>query len=253
MKFKTLPALLLAVVFPAPAQPNAGTVAAFGRYVAAAEQRIGTEQSSPRSFLRLDSLPIAERNALISRLHQAEVIIEKLGSTPLDVPGGMIHHWVGTAFVPRVSVAQVLSLVQDYDHLARYYQPDVQGSRLIARNGDDFRIFMQLRKHKVVTVVLDTEYDVHYGRLDATHWFSTSHSTRIAEAGGDDHGFLWRLYTYWRFVEVDDGVIVQCEAISLTRDIPTGLGWMVGPFVTGIPRESLEFTMTATRRALTEH
>ena len=143
-----------------------------------------------------------------------------------------------------------LAVVQDYDHLSRYYSPDVQASRLVAHRGDDYQIFMRLRKHKVITVVLDTDYDVHYGALDANHWYSESRSTRIEEAGGGDHGFLWRLNSYWRFEQVDDGVIVQCEAISLTRDIPTGLGWMIGPFVTSIPRESLEFTLTATREAV---
>jgi len=29
-----------------------------------------------------------------------------------------------------------------------------------------------------------------------------------------------------------------------------GLGWLIRPFVTGIPRESLEFTLTAMRAAL---
>ena len=244
--------LLLAI--PALAQPKADAVAAFDRYIAAAERRIAAEQSSPSTFLRLNPASLAERNDLNARLRQGEVIIENVGrSTSLDISGGLIHDWVGTAFVQGVTVAQALMLVQDYDHLARYYQPDVQASRLIARHGNDFHIFMQLRKHKVVTVVLDSEYDVHYGQLDASHWFSTSRSTRIDESGGGDHGFLWRLYTYWRFVDVGDGVIVQCEAISLTRDIPTGLGWMIGPFVTSIPRESLEFTMTATRRALSQH
>ena len=243
---------LLLVAFPSVAQLKPDAAAAFDRYIATAEQRIAAEQTSVDPFLRLNSLPAAQRSGFTARLRQGEVMIETVGTTPVDVPGGMIHDWVGTAFVPRASVAQVLALVQDYDHLARYYHPDVQASRLIARHGDDFRIFMQLRKHKVVTVVLDTEYDVHYGRLDPQHWFSTSRSTRVDEAGGGDHGFLWRLYTYWRFVEVRDGVIVQCEAISLTRDIPTGLGWVIGPFVTKIPRESLEFTMTATRRALSE-
>ena len=161
----------------------------------------------------------------------------------------MIHDWVGTAFLPGATLAQVLALVQDYDHTAEHYRPEVQASRLISREGDDFHISMRLRKHKVVTVLLDTEYDVHYGRLDPQHWYSESRSTRIAEADGGDHGFLWRLNSYWRFVQVDDGVIVQCEAISLTRDIPTGLGWMIGPFVSKIPRESLEFTMTRTRAA----
>jgi len=45
-------------------------------------------------------------------------------------------------------------------------------------------------------------------------------------------------------------VYVQSEAASLTRDIPTGLGWLVSPFVTGIPKETLVFTLEATRRAV---
>ena len=83
--------------------------------------------------------------------------------------------------------------------------------------------------------MLDSEYDVHYGSLDAAHLYSISRSTRIAEIAnpgesderalnaGAGHGFLWRLNTYWRFVQDADGVIVQCEAISLTRDIRMGL------------------------------
>jgi hypothetical protein len=47
-------------------------------------------------------------------------------------------------------------------------------------------------------------------------------------------------------------VYVQLEAISLTRDIPDGLGWLIRPFVTSIPRESLAFTLTRTREALDE-
>jgi hypothetical protein len=241
--------LLIAIGVPAMAQPKSETVRAFDRYVAAAEARIQAEQGATGSFLRINSLGGAERQQAESRLRRGEVLIEKVGQTPEEVPGGLVHDWVGTAFLPGATIPQVLALVQDYDHLARHYQPEVQVSRLISRAGDDFRIFMRLRKHKVVTVVLDTEYDVHYGRLDAEHWFSTSHSTKIEEVGGD-HGFLWRLYTYWRFSEVGGGVMVQCEAVSLTRDIPTGLGWLVGPFVTNIPRESLEFTMTATRVAV---
>jgi hypothetical protein len=42
-------------------------------------------------------------------------------------------------------------------------------------------------------------------------------------------------------------VYVQCEAISLTRDIPTGLNWLMEPFIESIPRESLGFTLRSTR------
>jgi hypothetical protein len=58
------------------------------------------------------------------------------------------------------------------------------------------------------------------------------------------------LYTYWRFLERDGGTYVQCESITLTRGIPVGFGWLIRPFITSIPRESLEFTLTTTRRTL---
>ena len=41
---------------------------------------------------------------------------------------------------------------------------------------------------------------------------------------GDDDGFLWRLNTYWSFVEVPGGLLIECEAISLTRDVPARTG-----------------------------
>ena len=59
-----------------------------------------------------------------------------------------------------------------------------------------------------------------------------SYSTRIAEvenAGksnerelpvGNDHGYIWRLYSYWRIEEKDSGVYVQGESIGLSRTIP---------------------------------
>jgi len=53
--------------------------------------------------------------------------------------------------------------------------------------------------------------------------------------------------------ERDGGVYLQSEVASLTRDIPTGLGWMIRPFVTDIPKESLTFTLQATRKAVQGH
>jgi hypothetical protein len=254
------------VSFLAPAwatELQAKTLAAFSDYVADAEARIRQQQSSPGTFLTVNTLPEEQRAQAADRLRAGEVWIQKRGETPKAVPGGgLIHHWIGAAFLPGATLAETLALVQDYDQLPRYYSPEVVRSRLLSRRGDDFRIFMRLRKHKVTTVVLDTDYDVHYGQLDSTHAFSTSRSTRIVEiadpggAGehplpeGDDHGFLWRLNTYWRFVQENNGVFVECEAISLTRDVPTGLGWLIGPFIEGIPRESLEFTLRSTRTAV---
>jgi len=236
------------------------TTAAFNQYVAAAEGRISKDRNS--SFLRLESFSPAERDGVVRQLRAGEIVIEKQGNVPEQIPNGLIHDWVGTVFIPKATVAQVVALVRDYNHTSTNYAPDVMQSRLMSANGDNLHVFMRLRKHKVVTVVLDTEYDVHYGQLDAAHQYSDSRSTRISEIAdpgttneralpfGRDHGFMWRLNSYWAFEQTEDGVFVQCEAISLTRDIPNGLGWMIGPFVNSIPPESLQFTLDATRAAL---
>ena len=235
---------------------------AFDHYITTAEARITKDREKSDSFLKIDALSATQRTQVMARLREGEVAIANQGETPSEIPGGLIHDWVGTVLIPKVTVAQVLALIQDYDHSTRHYSPDVVQSRLISRQTDDFHVFMRLRKKKVVTVVLDTEYSVHYGRLDATHQYSFSRSTRVSEiadlgtpteraiATGHDHGFMWRLNSYWAFEQVDDGVLVECEAISLTRDIPTGLAWVIGPFVNSIPRESLQFTLDATRKAL---
>jgi hypothetical protein len=238
------------------------TSQAFDHYIAQAEARITQRQSQANAFLKVDSLPTEQRSEMLRRLHLGEVVIEKAVSKPEEIPGGLIHDWQGWVFIPGVTVQQVVGLIRDYDHLGRYYSPDVLKSRLMSAHGDDLHVYMRLQKHKVVTVVLDTEYDVRYGRLDSAHQYSISRSTRVSEIEnpegpneralpqGHDHGYIWRLNSYWAFEQVDDDVLVQCEAISLTRDIPTGLAWLIGPFVNSIPQESLQFTLNATRNAM---
>jgi hypothetical protein len=61
---------------------------------------------------------------------------------------------------------------------------------------------------------------------------------------------MWRLNSYWRFEERDGGVYIECEAISLSRGVPMLLSGLMAPIVRQLPRESLEKTLTATRRAL---
>jgi hypothetical protein len=138
-------------------------------------------------------------------------------------------------------------------------------SKLVEHTGEDFKVHYRLRKKKVITIILDTDYQVHRHSLDATHAYSNSISTRIAQvenAGepderelppGKDGGFLWRLNSYWRYFDSGRGVYVQCEAVSLTRDIPAGLNWLIGSFVQSVPKESLEFTMNSTRSAVLRH
>lgn len=237
------------------------------RYVQATEVRVAKEESDPGAFLYIDTLPEPRREDVLAKLQHGEVFVTRVETRDasggeIAAPGGLIHHWLGIVLVPGASVRQVLDVVQDYNRHQDYYKPDVAASRLMSRHGDDFHVFLRFREKKVITVTLNTEHDVSYKQLDAAHWYSRSVSTRIQEvedAGqpgeheltvGHDGGYLWRINTYWRFEARDNGVYVQCESVSLTRDIPTGLGWLIGPFVTSIPRESLERTLGNTRAAV---
>ncbi len=241
------------------------TVAAFDTYVNLTEQRM-TKELNSGNFLWVDAILPQERDADYARLRKGEAVIQQLATLQdghaLTVPDGLIHHWIGIIFIPNISLTKTVDLLQDYDDQYRFFAPEVERSRLLSRQGDEFHVSLRLRRKKVIMVVLNTEYDVLYSRLAGNRVIVNSYSTRITEvehAGevgesekppGRDDGFLWRLNSYWRLWERDGGTYVQLEAISLTRNIPAGLGWLVRPLVTSIPRESLEFTLNRTRSAL---
>jgi hypothetical protein len=267
----TLLAALLACLLAVPgraggAELNPEAAQGFDRYVHLTERRMQTELQPGGAFLWVDGLPDARHKDALMRMQNQEVVTGHLetpdASGKFHTPGALIHHWVGTVFIPGVSLQQVLRLLQDYDHQAEYYSPDVVKSKLVEHTDGDFKVYLRLKKKKIVTVVLDSDYDVHYEQLDAARAQSQSYSTRIVEVEhpgeanerqlppGNDSGYMWRLNSYWRFLEKDNGVYVQCEAISLTRDVPTGLNWLIGPFIESIPKESIEFTLQSTRNAV---
>ena len=251
---------------PIPVRLHSETIAVFDRYVRLTQDRNEAELKRGSGLLWIDSLPAAQRTEAYAALKHGEVQIQQLATLengkPMVCPGGMIHHWVGLVFIPGVRLEDVLAILEDYDHQSTYYSPDVERSKIESRDGDHFRVFLRFRRHKVITVVLNTEHDVHYFHDAPGRAHSRSSAVRIAEVEnpgksderekppGDDGGYLWRMETWWRMEEHDGGVYVQSEVASLTRDIPTGLGWLVGPFVTSIPKETLVFTLDATRKAV---
>ena len=238
------------------------TTQAFDRYVRLTEARL----SGAGPFLWIDGLPDARRRPALEAVRRKELSIERLetkdNGREIDVPGGMIHHWVGTAFVPSATIDDALALLQNYNAHQRIYAPTVAASKLQSRDGDRFKFFLRFVMKKVITVVVNSEHEGIFRRPAPDRAEGWIHSTRIAEvenAGepterekpiGNDGGYLWRLNTYWRLLARDGGVFIHCESVSLSRGIPVGFGWLVGPFVTSIPRESLTFTLETTRQQL---
>jgi hypothetical protein len=252
--------LLLAASQLAMAQPTPEAVAAFNTYVSTVESRLAQQHRSAGTFLAAAASGPANGTA---RLRSGECIVEQL--TPAagaEVFGSLLHHWRGTAFVPGATAADFERLMQNFQAYPQHFSPQVLQAALIAHRGDRMQASMRVRQKHILTAVLDTTYDITYGQLDKQHGYSVSRSTRIAEIASpgtaseralnasEEHGFLWRLNTYWSYEEKDGGLYLQIEAISLTRSIPHGLGWVIQPYIESIPRESLEFTLRSTCSAL---
>jgi hypothetical protein len=122
---------------------------------------------------------------------------------------------------------------------------------------------MRIVKSKLfLTDVLNTEQEIRFVAIDEKRIYSRAYSTKIAEVSdagkssehelppGKDRGLLWRMIGYWFFEERDGGVYVECEAISLTRDVPLGMGKLFGPIVRSMPAESLRISLEHTRSAV---
>ena len=245
---------------------EADTAAAFQRYVRLTEQRITSEVAKTDAFLWIDTLAPARRTALLKGLQQGGVIIERLqtrdGSREIDAPNGLIHHWLGLVFVPNVSVKQAVALMQDYDHHSKYFAPAIAASKVLERDGNRFKIALRFHVKKIITVTMDTQNDAEFFHPSPDRAHSRIRSTRVSEIAdvgtprekekpaGEEQGFMWNLNTYWRFLERDGGTYIQCESLTLSRDVPFALAWIIRPIVTQMPKESLTFTMGKARDAL---
>ena len=246
------------------AAPTPQAVSAYHAYTATVESRISHQHASKNAFLAPVSAPQGEK-----RLRTGELIVEQIPDpTTVNPPGAMLHHWRGTAFALGATAADFERLMKSFDDYPARFSPSVLKAGVLTESidhGDEcFRVLIRVRQRHIITVVLDTTYDVTFGRLDSRHGYSISRSTSISEidapgttseralSASEEHGFLWRLNTYWSYEERAEGLYMQIETVSLTRSVPPGLAWAVEPFLKSIPRESLEATLRSTCKALQE-
>jgi hypothetical protein len=228
----------------------AAAVSAFDLYIGKFESRLNQQHSSPTQFLA------SVNSGSVQSMGRAQPVLEEL--TPLGgmpLPGALLHDWRGAAFVRGATAKELEALLKDFDAYPRRFAPQVLRAKVIAQQGNHFEVSMRVSQRHVITVVMDSTYDVSFGQLDEQHGYSRSQSKAISEIDSpgtrhenalspeQEHGFLWRLNTYWSWEERDGGLFMQIESVSLTRSIPVGLGWAVRPFVESVPRDSLRFTL----------
>lgn len=184
------------------------------------------------------------------------------GNGLIAVKNGLIQDWNGAAFLPHCTLKAVLAIVEDYDHHKEIYKPQIADSRLESHQGNEFQIFLRIVKSKFfLSLTVNSEHKVHFTMVDPQRAYSRSYSTRIAEVSdagkkgehelpvGDDRGLLWRMYNYWFFEERDGGVFFTCESVTLTRDIPFGMGKLLSPIIHDLPGESLQLGLEQLRKA----
>ena len=215
------------------------TVHGFECYVQSAEGRL----EGRKQFLIADSNQ-AFQNQLVTG-HKVQTILPN-GPNPHQLPGGQLYDWIGGVFIPGATLERTLRMLQDYDHRAQYFPEILSSSKLLCRTGDKhFGFVMQMKEPSVI----ETQNDVVWEQVDAKRWRCRSYSTGVKEIG-KNHGYLHKLYSYWRFFETDKGVYVEAETITLSSEF-SGFTRALGSMLMGInPEKSLKKTLESMRESV---
>jgi hypothetical protein len=178
----------------------------------------------------------------------------------IEITNGMLHHWRGIIFVPGVTLDSVISRVEN-PRSEDTKQEDVLDSRVLDRAPGQLRLYLKLQRSKIVTVRYNTEHLVRYRRYGPDRAASNSTAVKIAELErfgdgerekpqGHDRGFLWRMNSYWRYQQINGGVMIECESMTLSRSIPSPLELLIKPLINSVARKSMERTLQSMRTRL---
>jgi hypothetical protein len=235
--------------------PKPNTLAAWDKYVASIDARYN---DPGKTFFALDVKGVKNWR---QRATNGEVPMIEID--PPSIPDGKLHHWAGAIYIPKTTVDAVVKRMQDYAGRESEFYQEVKASKLLARDGDRLKVFMRLyRAAYLMDATFNSEHAVEYRRLGPNRASSRSVSTKMAELAnpgtpkerekpaGTDTGFLWRLNAYWRFELVGDGVLIECESVSLSRSVPIFARWLVTGIVEGVAKDALEGTLKSLRKLL---
>jgi hypothetical protein len=238
---------------------KADTVSAWDDYVRSVRTAMQDRLHPGGCFLWTDEDP--ER---VSQVHAGEIMVSPASTqNPKKVPGGLIHHWIGAAFLPDTKLADMLQIIQDYDRYKQYYRPFVLESKTVARNARDDRFSMLLMNRSLVPrTALDADYRATEVNLDDHRLYSVSETTRVQEVDdygqpgehrlpeGEGRGYVWKLFSISRLEQRDGGVYIEMETVALSRDIPALVRFVVDPIVRRISRNSMVLSIKQTEQAV---
>ncbi len=203
------------------------TVAAWDDYIQTANASLQQRVRPGGQFLW--TLEDPERAA---KVRGGEIVVTQApGPSPRKVPGGLIHHWIGAAFLPNAKTDDILAVTRDYDRYKEFFNPSVVDSKAVSLGepADKFSMLL-MNKAFFLKTALDADYESTIVRLDNCRVYSVSRTTRVQEVEeygrpgehkipqGEGSGVIWKVHTVARLEQRDGGVYVEVEAMALSRD-----------------------------------
>jgi hypothetical protein len=217
-----------------------GVLREYDTYVAAAEQAMDRRFDSGE----LAWVPAQEAKQAAVKLASGLLVRWNVSDAALNErlagQNGTVIHWIGAVRIPGATLADVRSVLEDFDGYARIYHPMVFQCQAV-RNMDVPHTAYDL------TLGLQSEFKVaalfpqHYAfrakaRIDLTSGGGSSfgmHLTaseiRESDSGVPgradflepyhDHGIMWGLNAYWRARQQGPNVYLEFESITLARSV----------------------------------
>ena len=224
------------------------TEAGWQAYVAATEARVARDRAQA----------LAGREAI----DRGQILIEKVLMTgpagELEVPDATVNHWRGLVLIPGARLDDVLSHLESEPPDTR--QQDIVASAVLDKRPGWLKVSMRVHRSLVLSAIFDTEHEMTFERHSATRASGQSTATKIVELDNagtprerekrpeEDRGLLWRWNAYWRYQQVERGLLVECESLTLSRPVPMLLKPIVHPLVSGLAKESMEQTLVTLRK-----
>jgi hypothetical protein len=229
-----------------------GTLRAWNTQVQQTKAALLQTPVDPASFLSSDR----HSGELQPVEYQDGLSIHSPRGSGIPVPSGLVHHWIGTVFIPNANVAELLSAVQDYNKYSTFYKPGVVESKLLSDNGEDFTYQLKfVQKGFGVKAGLIGQFRSTYRALTPEIGYSVTESTALTELAdpetpqehplsfSESHGYVERVFTIMRYRQVGNGIYVQVEALTLSRGVPAAVRWMVAPLIERFSHRTMAETL----------
>jgi hypothetical protein len=248
----------------------------YDNYVAAAERTMSSRFDSGE----LRWVPDGASKEAAARLASGKLVRWNIGDAGLNRrlagQNGAVIRWIGAIRIHGASLADLESVLEDYDGYDRIYRPMVFACKA-QRAGEGahaaYDVTLGLRSSFRFASVFPQHYAFrikgrmdHAGQMDGLRIHLASSEIRESDSGEPgradllepyhDHGIMWALNAYWRARPRGPDIYLEFESITLARSVQAfacTLGFVpvpkavVSSAMDSLPADTLSVILEATK------